>query len=135
HWNHQQPSVPEGKYKRLPFGAQAVGPFGTLYAPAGGQINEADIPMDDPARHPAQSSIAQKPPAEGDWPGKFRHALLDRGGGLLGKLHRINAGIKPAPGQQLGMPAGLDDLPAIDGAIQVRPLDRRQPMRNAEWRA
>ena len=33
------------------------------------------------------------------------------------------------------MPAGLDDLPAIDDANQVRPLDRRQPMRNDERRA
>jgi len=89
--------------------------------------------MNDPARHAAQPRVAQKPPQR-QWSDRSWHVPLHRGV-LLGELHCVKAGIKPTLRQQLRMPAGLDDLPAIQYANQVSALYRREPMRNDERRA
>ena len=123
--------MPKGENERLSFGPQAVRPFRPFDAPSSGRIDEADIAVDEPARHPAQPRIAYKAP-QGHWSDGSRHALLHRGGVLLGKLHGVKAGIKPIARQQFSVPAGFYNLPTIQHANQVSGLDGREPMRDDE---
>ena len=108
--------------------------------PAIGAIDEADIAMDRPARGRPQPGAAQ---TGGATPGNGRSAIAaPRHAGaagdevaLIGELHRVEPRIDAVAGEQLGMPATLDDAPAIDDADQIGALHRRQPVGDHQGRA
>ena len=134
HWDHQQPPMPEGEDERLSFGAQAVRPFAALDAPAGGQIDEADIPMDEPARHPAQPGIAQKPP-QGDRSGQSQPRASTRRRRVARQTASHKGGHKARRGPAAPH-AGRSRRSARDRRRRSGPPpDRRQPMRDDERRA
>ena len=138
--HHQQPPVPERDDERPTFAREPARPFAALDAPAIGQIDEADVAMGDPAGDPPQQIAAKKTPP-GAGLGQFhRYADTARGATaarspLFGELHRVEPRIEAVAGDQLRMPAGFDELPAIDDADQIGTLNRRQPVRDHQSRA
>ncbi len=137
--DHHHPAVPEGADERASGGEQSSRPFAVLDRPPVGPVDKADIALDRPARDTPRPPIAQQTPPLASTGQPKPAPLLCRGRrdevALIGELQRIKPSIQPVAGEQLGVPAALDDAAAIDDMDQIGALHRRQPMGDDQGRA
>lgn len=113
--------MPEGGKKRLARRKLSFGIFRTLCRPASGRSHEADILRREPAGRGARCGLAHEGFEPGHLSGSRLRRLRVR---LIGKLHRVEAGIGAALGQQLGMAAGFQDLSVLHDVDPVGGYDR-----------